>query len=222
MEPLAWRLADRLACRRTGNLPFNPPPPDRMTAPRSSSSPTATSRPMTSKTANSVIRYLPERIVGVLDRQLAGKTVQDVLGFGGAIPVVGSMREGLALGADRRPDRHRASGRPAAGGVARLDGARRSTAAASSGAACTPSSATTRCWPRKARAAGAQHPRRAEAARRPPDRGRARRRRGAARRAHGGHRLQRRQDDRPAAAPRRARTRAGTGPASSRPARPGS
>ena len=53
--------------------------------------------PMTSKTANSVIRYLPERTVGVLDRQHAGKTAQDILGFGGAIPVVGSMSEGLAL-----------------------------------------------------------------------------------------------------------------------------
>lgn len=53
---------------------------------------------MTSKTANSVIRYLPERTVGVLDRVQAGRTVQDVLGFGGAIPVVASMREGLALG----------------------------------------------------------------------------------------------------------------------------
>ena len=29
---------------------------------------------------------------------MAGRTVQDVLGFGGALPVVGSMREGLALG----------------------------------------------------------------------------------------------------------------------------
>jgi uncharacterized NAD-dependent epimerase/dehydratase family protein len=54
--------------------------------------------PMTSKTANSVIRYLPDRTVGVLDRQQAGKTVQEVLGFGGAVPIVGSMREGLALG----------------------------------------------------------------------------------------------------------------------------
>jgi D-glutamate N-acetyltransferase len=54
--------------------------------------------PMTSKTANSVIRYLPERTVGVLDRQQAGKTVQEVLGFGGPIPVVGSMQAGLALG----------------------------------------------------------------------------------------------------------------------------
>jgi uncharacterized NAD-dependent epimerase/dehydratase family protein len=54
--------------------------------------------PMTSKTANSVIRYLPDRVVAVLDRQQAGKTVQEVLGFGGSIPVVGSMTEGLARG----------------------------------------------------------------------------------------------------------------------------
>jgi uncharacterized NAD-dependent epimerase/dehydratase family protein len=54
--------------------------------------------PMTSKTANSVIRYLPDRTVAVLDREHAGKTVQDVLGFGGAIPIVASMRAGLNLG----------------------------------------------------------------------------------------------------------------------------
>jgi uncharacterized NAD-dependent epimerase/dehydratase family protein len=54
--------------------------------------------PMTSKTANSIIRYRPERTVAVLDRQHAGRTVQDVLGFGGGIPVVGSMRDGLTLG----------------------------------------------------------------------------------------------------------------------------
>ena len=53
--------------------------------------------PMTSKTANSVIRYLPDRVVAVLDRDQAGKTAQDVLGFGGGIPVVASMREGLAF-----------------------------------------------------------------------------------------------------------------------------
>ena len=56
--------------------------------------------PLTSKTANSVIRYRPDRVVGVVDRMAAGKTVEDVLGFGGAIPVVGSVREGLA----RKPD----------------------------------------------------------------------------------------------------------------------
>jgi uncharacterized NAD-dependent epimerase/dehydratase family protein len=56
--------------------------------------------PMTSKTANSVIRYLPERVIGVVDHRTAGRTVQDVLGFGGAIPVVPDMGAGLAL----RPD----------------------------------------------------------------------------------------------------------------------
>ncbi len=55
--------------------------------------------PMTSKTANSCIRYFPERIVGVFDRGNVGKTAQDVLGFGGAIPVVGDFAQGLALGA---------------------------------------------------------------------------------------------------------------------------
>ncbi len=54
--------------------------------------------PMTSKTANAIIRYHPERVVAVLDHQFAGRTVGEVLGFGGAIPVVGTMREGLALG----------------------------------------------------------------------------------------------------------------------------
>ncbi len=56
--------------------------------------------PLTSKTANSVIRYLPDRIAAVVDRATAGQTVQQVLGFGGDIPIVGSMKEGLA----RKPD----------------------------------------------------------------------------------------------------------------------
>jgi uncharacterized NAD-dependent epimerase/dehydratase family protein len=55
--------------------------------------------PLKSKTANSCIRYFPERIVAVLDRANAGRTVQDVLGFGGAIPVVEDFERGLALGA---------------------------------------------------------------------------------------------------------------------------
>jgi uncharacterized NAD-dependent epimerase/dehydratase family protein len=54
--------------------------------------------PLTSKTANSCIRYFPERIVAVLDRQQAGKTVQDVLGFGGKIPIVAELERGIALG----------------------------------------------------------------------------------------------------------------------------
>jgi uncharacterized NAD-dependent epimerase/dehydratase family protein len=74
------------------------PPPDPAATPRFLIVADGDFSPMTSKTANSVIRYLPERVVGVLDRQQAGKTVQDVLGFGGALPIVGSMREGLARG----------------------------------------------------------------------------------------------------------------------------
>ncbi len=54
--------------------------------------------PLTSKTANSCIRYFPQRIVGVFDREHAGQTVQDVLGFGGPIPVVGDFAQGLGLG----------------------------------------------------------------------------------------------------------------------------
>ncbi|HXO85041.1 MAG TPA: DUF1611 domain-containing protein [Gemmatimonadales bacterium] len=54
--------------------------------------------PLSSKTANSCIRYFPERIVAVLDRKEAGKTVQDVLGFGGTIPVVGDFERGIAQG----------------------------------------------------------------------------------------------------------------------------
>lgn len=52
--------------------------------------------PLTSKTANSCLRYFPERIVAVLDHKQAGKTVQQVLGFGGDVPVVATFAEGLA------------------------------------------------------------------------------------------------------------------------------
>jgi uncharacterized NAD-dependent epimerase/dehydratase family protein len=54
--------------------------------------------PLSSKTANSYIRYFPERVVAVLDRAHAGRTVGEVLGFGGAIPIVGDFARGLALG----------------------------------------------------------------------------------------------------------------------------
>jgi uncharacterized NAD-dependent epimerase/dehydratase family protein len=56
--------------------------------------------PLTSKTANGCIRYTPEQVVAVLDSSQAGRTAQDVLGFGGAIPVVATLEEGLA----REPD----------------------------------------------------------------------------------------------------------------------
>ena len=54
--------------------------------------------PEESKTANACIRYTPERVVGIIDASKAGSTAQQVLGFGGDIPVVGTLQEGLALG----------------------------------------------------------------------------------------------------------------------------
>lgn len=51
--------------------------------------------PLTSKTANSAIRYLPDRVLAVLDSTRAGGTVRDVLGFGGDIPVLATLDEGL-------------------------------------------------------------------------------------------------------------------------------
>jgi uncharacterized NAD-dependent epimerase/dehydratase family protein len=53
--------------------------------------------PETSKTANSAVRYLPRQIVGVFDSAAPGRTCQEVLGYGGDIPVVRSLEEGLAL-----------------------------------------------------------------------------------------------------------------------------
>ncbi len=53
--------------------------------------------PLTSKTANSAVRYMRDRVVGVLDSTRAGSTVQEVLGFGGDIPVVATLEEGLKL-----------------------------------------------------------------------------------------------------------------------------
>ena len=53
--------------------------------------------PSTSKTANGCIRYSPEEVVAVLDSGRAGRTAQDVLGFGGSIPVVATFEEGMAF-----------------------------------------------------------------------------------------------------------------------------
>ncbi len=53
--------------------------------------------PHTSKTANSAIRYFPDRVVAVLDSFHAGRTTQEVIGLGGTIPVVGTLAEGLPL-----------------------------------------------------------------------------------------------------------------------------
>ncbi len=52
--------------------------------------------PLTSKTANACIRYSESEVVAVLDSATAGRTAQDVLGFGGSIPVVASFNEAMA------------------------------------------------------------------------------------------------------------------------------
>src|SRR4051812_17882713 len=53
-----------------------------------------------SKTGNSVIRYSADNVAAVLDSRLAGKRVHDILGYGGDIPIVASVDEGVARGAD--------------------------------------------------------------------------------------------------------------------------
>ena len=53
-----------------------------------------------SKTANSVIRYSRHQVAAVLDPHHAGRTVSELLGYGGDIPIVGSIAGGVALGAD--------------------------------------------------------------------------------------------------------------------------
>jgi uncharacterized NAD-dependent epimerase/dehydratase family protein len=47
----------------------------------------------TAKTAICLIRYRPEEVVAVLDRQSAGKTAQEVFGVGGSIPCVGALAD---------------------------------------------------------------------------------------------------------------------------------
>jgi uncharacterized NAD-dependent epimerase/dehydratase family protein len=47
----------------------------------------------TAKTAICMIRYRPEQVVAVLDRDGAGKTCQEVMGIGGEVPVVASVAD---------------------------------------------------------------------------------------------------------------------------------
>lgn len=54
--------------------------------------------PLRSKTANACIRYTPQHVVAVIDSTRAGETAQDVLGFGGGIPVIASLAEGIPRG----------------------------------------------------------------------------------------------------------------------------
>ena len=54
--------------------------------------------PQSSKTANACIRYRPDRVVAVIDSTQSARTVEQVLGFGGDIPVVATLAEALAFG----------------------------------------------------------------------------------------------------------------------------
>jgi uncharacterized NAD-dependent epimerase/dehydratase family protein len=55
---------------------------------------------VSSKTAACVIRYRPDRVAAVIDGTKGGLTVEQVLGFGGSIPVVGSLEEALKFAPD--------------------------------------------------------------------------------------------------------------------------
>jgi uncharacterized NAD-dependent epimerase/dehydratase family protein len=52
------------------------------------------------KTATCLLRYRAEEVVGLLDREHAGRDTGEVLGVPAAVPIVASLDEGLAL----RPD----------------------------------------------------------------------------------------------------------------------
>ncbi|HEU5322982.1 MAG TPA: DUF1611 domain-containing protein, partial [Methylomirabilota bacterium] len=52
----------------------------------------------TSKIAASFLRYRGDRCVGVIDSTKAGQTVQDVIGYGGDIPIVKTVAETLRFG----------------------------------------------------------------------------------------------------------------------------
>lgn len=53
-----------------------------------------------SKTANCYLRYRSADVVAVLDASNSGRTAEDVLGFGGAVPVVSTVEAGAGLGAE--------------------------------------------------------------------------------------------------------------------------
>lgn len=51
--------------------------------------------PLKSKTANAALTYMPGETVAIIDSTKAGTTAQAVLGYGGDVPVVASVEEGL-------------------------------------------------------------------------------------------------------------------------------
>ncbi|MCF7807555.1 MAG: DUF1611 domain-containing protein [Candidatus Marinimicrobia bacterium] len=53
-----------------------------------------------SKTANGMIMFRREEVVAIVDQTKAGKTAQDVLGYGGNIPVVADVNQALTYDPD--------------------------------------------------------------------------------------------------------------------------
>ena len=49
--------------------------------------------PITAKTASCVVRYKPDEVVALLDTTQPGRTSQELLGVGGAIPVVARLAD---------------------------------------------------------------------------------------------------------------------------------
>jgi uncharacterized NAD-dependent epimerase/dehydratase family protein len=56
--------------------------------------------PGEAKTAVGVLRYRPDEVVAVLDRERAGRTAGECVGVGGDLPVVADLEAAAALGAD--------------------------------------------------------------------------------------------------------------------------
>ncbi|MCF7840747.1 MAG: DUF1611 domain-containing protein [Candidatus Marinimicrobia bacterium] len=56
--------------------------------------------PLSSKTANGLIRYRPREVLAVIDSTKAGQTVASVLGYGGDIPILASVEAGLEMQPD--------------------------------------------------------------------------------------------------------------------------
>lgn len=56
--------------------------------------------PLGAKTAACLVRYIPEEIAAVIDSSQAPSLASEVLGYGGDIPVVGSLEDSLAFDPD--------------------------------------------------------------------------------------------------------------------------
>lgn len=51
--------------------------------------------PLKSKTANAALIYMPGETIAIIDSSKVGKTAQDILGYGGNVPIVASVVEGI-------------------------------------------------------------------------------------------------------------------------------